>query len=104
MGDASDGIMGVPGIGAKLQPNYSMNMVRLAAFWKMSTKSKVKLENIKDNTDGIALDHQLASIICDLDLSFTYDDLKLQDPNVEALRNLYTELEFRKAAITGPSE
>lgn len=37
----------------------------------------------------------MASIICDLDLSFTYDDLKLQDPNVEALRNLYTELEFR---------
>ena len=31
----------------------------------------------------------------ELDLSFTYDDLKLQDPNVEALRNLYTELEFR---------
>jgi DNA polymerase-1 len=33
--------------------------------------------------------------VCDLDLGFGYADLKLQDPNVEALRNLYTELEFR---------
>ena len=52
-------------------------------------------QNIKDNADGIALDHQLASIVCDLDLGFGYADLKLQNPNVEALRNLYTELEFR---------
>ena len=41
------------------------------------------------------MDHQLASIVCDLDLDIGYADLKLQDPNVEALRNLYTELEFR---------
>lgn len=32
MGDASDGIMGVPGVGAKLLLNYSMNTVHLGAF------------------------------------------------------------------------
>ena len=52
-------------------------------------------QNLKDNVEGIALDHQLASIVIDLDLNITYDDLKLTDPNVEVLRNLYTELEFR---------
>ncbi|MGO3383914.1 MAG: DNA polymerase I, partial [Acinetobacter guillouiae] len=34
-------------------------------------------------------------IVIDLDLSLSYDDLKLCEPDVEALRNLYTELEFR---------
>jgi DNA polymerase-1 len=52
-------------------------------------------QSLKDNVDGITLDHQLASIIIDLDLNISYEDLKLCDPDVEALRNLYTELEFR---------
>ncbi|MFX7337200.1 hypothetical protein ABTI70_19690, partial [Acinetobacter baumannii] len=45
--------------------------------------------------DNIKLDHQLASIVCDLPLELDWHELKLTDPNVEALRNLYTELEFR---------
>src|SRR5690606_12876157 len=52
-------------------------------------------QNIKDHVEGIVLDHQLASIVIDLDLNFGYDDLKLGEPNVETLRHLYTELEFR---------
>ena len=96
MGDASDGIMGVPGIGAKTAAKLLNEYGSIGGILENVDKIKGKVgQNIKDNTDGIALDHQLASIICDLDLSFTYDDLKLQDPNVEALRNLYTELEFR---------
>ncbi|MBL2057287.1 hypothetical protein ELJ02_41120, partial [Klebsiella pneumoniae] len=44
---------------------------------------------------NIKLDHQLASIVCDLPLELDWHELKLTDPNVDALRNLYTELEFR---------
>ena len=96
MGDASDGIKGVPGVGAKtaakLLNEYGdlQNIIANAD----NIKGKVGL-SIKENLDGIKLDHQLASIIIDLDLSLTYDDLKLCEPNVDALRNLYTELEFR---------
>jgi len=86
----------VPGIGAKTAAKLLNEYGSIGGILENVDKIKGKVgQNIKDNTDGIALDHQLASIICDLDLSFTYDDLKLQDPNVEALRNLYTELEFR---------
>lgn len=96
MGDASDGIKGVPGVGAKtaakLLNEYGdlQNIIANAD----NIKGKVGL-SIKENLDGIKLDHQLASIIIDLDLSLTYDDLKLCEPNVTALRSLYTELEFR---------
>ncbi|MDO5543794.1 MAG: DNA polymerase I [Acinetobacter sp.] len=96
MGDASDGIMGVPGIGAKTAAKLLTEYGSIGAILENVDHIKGKVgQNIKDNADGIALDHQLASIVCDLDLSFGYADLKLQDPNVEALRNLYTELEFR---------
>ena len=96
MGDASDGIMGVPGIGAKTAAKLLIEYGSIGAILENVDHIKGKVgQNIKDNADGIALDHQLASIVCDLDLDIGYADLKLQDPNVEALRNLYTELEFR---------
>ncbi|WP_347473404.1 DNA polymerase I [Acinetobacter thermotolerans] len=96
MGDASDGIMGVPGIGAKTAAKLLNEYGSIGGILENVDKIKGKVgQNIKDNTDGIALDHQLASIVTDLDLSFGYDDLKLGEPNVETLRALYTELEFR---------
>ncbi|NWK75522.1 DNA polymerase I [Acinetobacter sp. SwsAc6] len=96
MGDASDGIMGVPGVGAKTAAKLLTEYGSIGGILENVDKIKGKVgQNIKDSVEGIALDHQLASIVIDLDLSFSYDDLKLQDPNVEALRTLYTELEFR---------
>ena len=96
MGDASDGIKGVPGVGAKTAAkllNEYDNLQNIIANVD-NIKGKVGL-NLKENQDGIKLDHQLASIIIDLDMGLSYDDLKLSEPNVEALRQLYTELEFR---------
>ena len=96
MGDASDGIRGVPGIGAKTAAKLLTEYGSIGGILENVDNIKGKVgQNIKDNVEGIALDHQLASIVIDLDLNLTYDDLKLCDPNVPALRNLYTELEFR---------
>lgn len=96
MGDASDGIRGVPGVGAKTAAKLLTEYGSIGGILENVDQIKGKVgQNIKDNVEGIALDHQLASIVIDLDLNLTYDDLKLADPNVEALRQLYTELEFR---------
>ena len=96
MGDASDGIMGVPGVGAKTAAKLLTEFGSIVGILENVDKIKGKVgQNIKDSVEGITLDHQLASIVIDLDLSFDYDDLKLQEPNVDALRTLYTELEFR---------
>ncbi|WP_089606029.1 DNA polymerase I [Acinetobacter piscicola] len=96
MGDASDGIRGVPGVGAKTAARLLNEYDSIGGILENVDSIKGKVgQSIKDNVEGIALDHQLASIIIDLDLNLTYEDLKLCDPDVEALRNLYTELEFR---------
>ncbi|MEG2565115.1 MAG: DNA polymerase I [Acinetobacter sp.] len=96
MGDASDGIMGVPGVGAKTAAKLLNEYGSIGGILENVDKIKGKVgQNIKEHVDGIALDHQLASIVIDLDLNFGYDDLKLCEPNVETLRHLYTELEFR---------
>ncbi|WP_335989403.1 DNA polymerase I [Acinetobacter bereziniae] len=96
MGDASDGIRGVPGVGAKTAAKLLNEYGSIDGILKNVDNINGKVgQSLKDNVDGITLDHQLASIIIDLDLNISYEDLKLCDPDVEALRNLYTELEFR---------
>ncbi|NUF63120.1 DNA polymerase I [Acinetobacter bereziniae] len=96
MGDASDGIRGVPGVGAKTAAKLLNEYGSIDGILKNVDNIKGKVgQSLKDNVDGITLDHQLASIIIDLDLNISYEDLKLCDPDVETLRNLYTELEFR---------
>ncbi|NCI79983.1 DNA polymerase I [Acinetobacter kanungonis] len=96
MGDASDGIMGVPGVGAKTAAKLLTEYGSIGGILENVDKIKGKVgQNLKDNVEGIAIDHQLASIVCDLELGICYEDLALQDPNVNELRRLYTELEFR---------
>ena len=96
MGDASDGIRGVPGVGAKTAAKLLTEYGSIGGILENVDNIKGKVgQNIKDNVEGIALDHQLASIVCDLDMGLKYEDLKLADPNIAALRDLYTELEFR---------
>lgn len=96
MGDASDGIMGVPGVGQKTAAKLLTEYGSIGGILENVDQIKGRVgQNIKDSVEGIALDHQLASIVCDLDLTFGYDDLKIQEPNVNELRRLYTELEFR---------
>ncbi|PRD21112.1 UNVERIFIED_CONTAM: polA [Trichonephila clavipes] len=96
MGDASDGIMGVPGVGAKTAAKLLTEYGSLDNIIANVDQLKGKIsQNIKDNLDNIKIDHQLASIVCDLDLALDWHDLKLSNPNVDQLRDLYTELEFR---------
>ena len=96
MGDASDGIMGVPGVGAKTAAKLLTEYGSLNNIIANVDQLKGKIsQNIKDNFENIKIDHQLASIVCDLDLALDWHDLKLSNPNVDQLRDLYTELEFR---------
>ncbi|WAU74083.1 DNA polymerase I [Acinetobacter sp. TR11] len=96
MGDASDGIMGVPGVGAKTAAKLLTEYGSLNNIIANVDQLKGKIsQNIKDNLENIKIDHQLASIVCDLDLALDWHDLKLANPNVDQLRDLYTELEFR---------
>ena len=96
MGDASDGIMGVPGVGAKTAAKLLNEYGSLNNIIANVDQLKGKIsQNIKDNLDNIKIDHQLASIVCDLELNLDWHELKLSNPNVDHLRDLYTELEFR---------
>ncbi|WP_432525819.1 DNA polymerase I [Moraxella sp. ZY21109] len=96
MGDAVDGIAGVAGVGGKTAAKLLNQYDNLDNIIANASNIKGKIgENIANSLEQIKLDHQLATIICDLPLELDWHDLKLSAPNVNELQRLYTELEFR---------
>lgn len=100
MGDSSDGIQGVAGIGKvtaqKLLNEYDSIDGILANLDQLKGKQK---QTFSDSIDSIALDKQLATIITDLDIVPDWESLRLPtDPsfNLEAQREIFTTLEFKK--------
>ena len=95
-GDASDNIPGIPGIGEKtalkLIGEYGSveNVIEHAAELKGSLKDKV--ENGKTSA---LLSKRLATIIRNVPVEFSIDDLKIKPENTDELINIYTKLEFR---------
>lgn len=96
MGDASDGIKGIPGVGTKTAAKLLQEYGNIAGILANLDNIKGKLgQNIREHQGSIPLNHQLASIVCNLPLNLDWHELKLGNSNVEELRRLYTELEFR---------
>ncbi len=97
MGDASDNIPGLPGVGEKTAKKFlaqygSMENL-LANTHELKGKMKEKVEAAKNL--GM-LSKQLATIMLDVPVEFHFDDFELNHPNMEAVTNIFQELEFRR--------
>ncbi|MDN5891787.1 MAG: DNA polymerase I [Psychrobacter sp.] len=99
MGDASDGIKGVPGIGKKTAKDLLVeygdidNMLKHIGFIKGRGA-----KGLIEHADDIPFNAKLATIVTDLDIGQDWNDLKINtDPSahINELRELYNELEFR---------
>ena len=95
MGDASDNIPGVKGIGEKtalslLQKYKSLDGV-YSHIDEISGKTKEKLINDKENA---YFSYKLATIYKDIDFDYKFEDIKYNGPRVNDLIEKYKELEF----------
>lgn len=100
MGDSSDGIAGVSGVGKvtaqKLLSQYQTIDGILANLAELKPKQRTTFEASRDS---IARDKILATIRTDIEGLPDWEDLRLPtDPahNLEQLRALYTELDFKQ--------
>ncbi|MGE3539018.1 MAG: DNA polymerase I [Candidatus Tectimicrobiota bacterium] len=100
MGDSSDNIPGVPGIGEKTARELLM------AFGSMDTllsrldevKRPKLRETLRQHTEIARQSRQLATIDLATPVTVTLHELTLGAPRLEELRALYEELEFRADA------
>jgi DNA polymerase-1 len=108
MGDASDNIPGVPGIGEKtaqaLIRQYG-TIENLLARSHEITRPRLK-QSLMDYTHLARLSRELARLHTDVDLEVNYDSLKLKEPDNPALLAILRELEFTSLLkyVTSESE
>ena len=97
MGDASDNIPGVPGVGEKtaLKLLHQYGTVEELYQHLDDFKGKKLGDKLRENEDMAHLSKELATIFCQVPLEFSREELALQPFNVPLLTALYKELELR---------
>ena len=95
-GDSIDNIPGAPGIGDKgsVELIRRFGSVEQAIASAAEVEKKTYRESLANNRDVILLSKKLVTIDCDVPVEFDVDAMQAGEPDLEALRTLFTELEF----------
>ena len=95
-GDAIDNIPGAPGIGDKGSVELIKRFGSLEAALDRAAEVEKKTyrESLQNNRDNILLSKQLVTIDCQVPIEFDVAAMKVGQPDIDALRGLFTELEF----------
>lgn len=99
MGDASDNIPGIPGVGEKTAIKLIQEFGSMENLLANTHQLKGKLkENVEQFASQGLQSKQLATIITDAPVPFEPENLKMGRPDFEKLKALFDELEFRTFA------
>ncbi|MFM1808466.1 MAG: hypothetical protein RLZZ242_1191 [Bacteroidota bacterium] len=97
MGDASDNIPGLPGVGDKTAKKFIQTYGSLENLLENLHELSGKLkERIEENAELGRLSKQLATIKTDCDVQFNQETFIRSTPNLEEIDRLFDALEFRR--------
>ena len=96
MGDASDNIPGIPGIGPKTAQKLIADFGSMENLLANTARLKGRQKELVETHAAMALlSKDLATIITDVPLAVTWDDLVLSARDDDAVKALFDEFEFR---------
>ncbi len=96
VGDSSDNIPGVTGVGPKTAAKWLTQYQALDALIAHAAEISGRVgENLRSELPALELSRKLATIDTDLQLDVTPETLLAGAPDLERLRELYTRLELR---------
>ncbi|KAA2218621.1 DNA polymerase I [Maribacter flavus] len=97
MGDASDNIPGLPGVGDKTAKKFIEQFGSLEGLLENADQLTGKMkEKVIENAELGRLSKKLATICTDCDVTFNAEDYELSVPDSEAVQKIFEELEFRR--------
>lgn len=97
MGDASDNIPGLPGVGDKTAKKFIEQFGSLEGLLDNADQLKGKMkEKVIENAELGRLSKKLATICTDCDVKFNAEDYELSVPDSEGVQKIFEELEFRR--------
>ncbi len=95
MGDTSDNIPGVPGIGPKSAQKLLERFGTMEGVYENLDELKGKqLENLRDNRDLAFLSRQIATIVTDLDFELDVEAVQWPDFDLAAVEEAFGALRF----------
>jgi DNA polymerase-1 len=96
VGESSDNLPGVPGVGPKTAAKWIQQYGDLIGVVAHVTEIKGKAgESLRDNLDGVLRNRRLNQLVHDVDLEVTVDDLARQTWDREEVHKVFDGLEFR---------
>lgn len=97
MGDASDNIPGCPGVGEKTASSLVQQWGSIENLLNNTDKLKGSIQKkILENAEQIKQSRWLATIVTDAPTTLNLDELKVEEPDVRKLEEIYSDLEFRQ--------
>ncbi|MEN8797981.1 MAG: DNA polymerase I [Flavobacteriaceae bacterium] len=97
MGDASDNIPGLPGVGDKTARKFISEFETLEGLLANTDQLKGKMrEKVEENSELGLLSKKLATICVTCDVKFNEDDYELSMPDGDKVQEIFEELEFRR--------
>jgi len=95
-GDSIDNIPGAPGIGDKgsVEIIKRFGSVEAALDHAAEVERKTYRESLQNNRDTILFSKSMATIDTHVPVELDVDSMHAGDPDIDALRSLFTELEF----------
>ncbi|MDO6674433.1 DNA polymerase I [Tenacibaculum sp. 1_MG-2023] len=97
MGDAVDNIPGLPGVGEKTAKKFLAAYGSMEGLFKNIHELKGKMkEKVEANQELGLLSKKLATIMLDVPVELELDKLIFEQPNIDATKEIFTELEFRR--------
>ncbi len=97
MGDSSDNIPGLPGVGEKTAKKFIQEYGSMENLLANTHELKGKMkENIEANKDLGLLSKKLATIMLDVPVAFNAHDFELNHPDIAKVTEIFEELEFRQ--------
>ena len=96
MGDASDNIPGCPGVGEKTAQKLIAEFGSIENLLANTDRLKGALkQKVENNRESISFSKFLATIKTDVPIELEMEKLVREEPDEEALRKIFDELEFR---------
>lgn len=97
MGDTADNIPGCPGVGPKTAMKLISEFKSVDGLYQNIGSQKGKLkENLIEHEQQVRMSRKLAEIIVDVPVDFDEEKLVMEEPNIQKMNELFTELEFRQ--------
>lgn len=97
MGDSVDNIPGLPGVGEKTAKKFIKEYGSIENLYENLDDIKGKLKDkISSNKELGLLSKKLATIITDVPIEYSIEELKISNSNSEKILSIFNELEFKR--------